>query len=199
MSARGYRCIGGPHDGSYLAQPPGQTRFIVPVLQGGCGPGVIRNVEYRLQDHNGTGPAWVCQVNPNPPKMTIVWHDTPEAVHRAMWEPVAIDAGMTYEQLLAESEPSGTDEHGNEVTFTHEQEIAGMHEQGCWAFVETHRKVIHAWADPAAPRGRVLHMLAHEIGHATGEPNPDSLQEEMRAEQFGRVAALAFEMLEARA
>ena len=135
------------------------------------------------------------KVDPNPPQVSITWHESPESVHRAMWEESAIDAGLTYEQMLAESAACGEDEHGNEIEFTHEQELDGMRQQGCWGFVDSRTNIIHAWAADSAPRGFILHMLAHEIGHVTGEPHPDELQEEMRAEQFGRVAKLAYELL----
>ena len=138
-------------------------------------------------------------VDPQPPTVSVTWHESPESVHRAMWEEVAVAEGMTYEQLIAESEGEGETETGETVAFTHEQELAGMRGQGCWAFVDTRNNTIHAWADEATPRELVLHMLAHEIGHITGEPHPDDMQEEMRAEQFGRVAKMAYGLLPARA
>lgn len=134
-------------------------------------------------------------VDPNPPKMTVTWYARPEDVHRAMWEQSAIDAGMTYEELLAESTGVGETEGGEEVEFTHEQELAGMYAQGCWAFVDK-TNTIHAWAAEDADTALVLHMLAHEVGHATGAGHPDELQEEMRAEQFGRVASLAYVLMQ---
>lgn len=139
------------------------------------------------------------KVDPQPPTVSVTWHESPESVHRAMWEEVAVANGMTYEQLIAESEGEGETETGETVVFTHEQELTGMHEQGCWAFVDTRTNTIHAWADEATPRELVLHLLAHEIGHITGESHPDDMQEEMRAEQFGRVAKMAYGLLPARA
>lgn len=127
--------------------------------------------------------------------ISIQWHGSPEDVHRLMWEPVAISEGVTYDEMLADSICCGETEDGQLVEFSHEQELAGMRVQGCWAFADTHANTIHAWAAPDADRVRVLHMLAHEVGHLTGEPNEDPMLEEMRAEQFGRVAAQAFVML----
>ena len=134
-------------------------------------------------------------INPQPPTVAITWHDSPESVHRAMWEESAVAAGMTYAQMVDESVSCGEDEHGNEIEFTHEQEIAGMRRQGCWAFVDARSNMIHAWADESASREFVLHMLAHEIGHITGDAHTDDFQEEMRAEQFGRVARAAYRLL----
>lgn len=134
-------------------------------------------------------------IDPNPPAMSIIWYDSPEEVHRVMWEPLAIAEGMTYDEMMAESEVCGEDEHGNEVVIPPGAEFEGMRAQGCWAFVDTMTNTIHAWAAQDADRGMVLHMLAHEVGHVTGEPHEDPLQEELRAEQFGRVAALAYSLL----
>lgn len=134
-------------------------------------------------------------INPEPPTVAVTWHDSPESVHRAMWEESAVAEGMTYDQMIDESVSCGEDEHGNEIEFTHEQEIAGMRQQGCWAFVDARSNMIHAWADESAPREFVLHMLAHEIGHVTGDAHTDDFQEEMRAEQFGRVARAAYRLL----
>ena len=135
------------------------------------------------------------KVDPQPPTVSVTWHESPESVHRAMWEEVAVAEGMTYEQLIAESEGEGETETGETVAFTHEQELAGMRGQGCWAFVDRRTNTIHAWADEATPRELVLHMLAHEIGHITGDAHTDDFQEEMRAEQFGRVARAAYRLL----
>ena len=44
------------------------------------------------------------KVDPQPPTVSVTWHESPESVHRAMWEEVAVAEGMTYEQLIAESE-----------------------------------------------------------------------------------------------
>lgn len=137
-------------------------------------------------------------INPNPPELEIRWYSSPEEVHRLMWEPSAIDAGMTYEQMMSECEVCGEDEHGNEVTIPPGAEFEGMRKQGCWAFIDTLNSCIHAWADESTDPEMVLHMLAHEIGHATGTPESDPLQEEMRAEQFGRVAKLAYQLLKSK-
>ena len=156
--------------------------------------GEIDAVAYRWHER-GRRPA---KVNPEPPAMSITWYDTPEQVHRAMWEEGAIANGMTYEEMIAESTIVGEDFEGNEHEVTHEQEMASIRTQGCWAFVDTRVNMIHAWADPEADRELVLHMLAHEIGHITGAEHPDPIQEEMRAEQFGRVAKMAYQLLAAR-
>ena len=129
--------------------------------------------------------------DPNPPELAITWYPSPEAVHRAMWAPIAEAEGMTYEALMAESHSHGVDAAGTEVEISAEEEMAAIRSQGVWGFIDTNGHHIHAWASPDAPRETVVHMLAHEIGHMTGTPHDDDLEEELRAEQFGRVAALA--------
>ncbi|MCR4146617.1 hypothetical protein, partial [Alcaligenes faecalis] len=68
-------------------------------------------------------------------------------------------------------------------------------DQKCWGCADTDTNQIHVWAAPDVDRALLIHMLAHEIGHLTGEPHPDDIQEELRAETFGKVAALAYHML----
>lgn len=132
----------------------------------------------------------------NPPELSIVWHDSPEAIHRAFLEPVAAGEGMTYEQFVAESYMCGQDADGNECEIESGAELEGMRLQGCWGFLDENTNTVHAWADPGVDRALLLHMLAHEVGHATGTAHPDELQEEFRAEQFGAVAAMAFRFMD---
>jgi hypothetical protein len=136
-------------------------------------------------------------VNPHPPALSIVWYPSPEAAHRSMWEPVAIAEGMSYDELC-QCQGGGITADGEEVEVSYEDEITGMKLAGAWGWVELDRHIIHAWADHQADPARVIHMLAHEIGHVTGQPHPDPLQEEMRAEQFGNAARLAYSLLQQR-
>src|SRR5690554_6466422 len=62
----------------------------------------------------------VSKIDPNPPQLSIVWHDRPESVDRAMWEQAAIEAGVTYEELI-EGTSVGETEDGEVLEFTHEQ------------------------------------------------------------------------------
>ncbi|QFY77343.1 hypothetical protein DUD43_06455 [Alcaligenes faecalis] len=130
----------------------------------------------------------------NLPELTIQWHDTPEAVHRIFWEKTAIENGLTYEELI-EGAMVGETEERQKVDLTYEQEIQAIRDQKCWGCADTDTNQIHVWAAPDVDRALLIHMLAHEIGHLTGEPHPDDIQEELRAETFGKVAALAYHML----
>lgn len=125
----------------------------------------------------------------------ITWYPSPEAVHRAYWQPMAESEGMTYEVLIAEGMTCAFDQFGNMVEMTHDEEMAALRSMGAWGFADTKLRHIHAWAAPETPREQVMRLLAHEIGHLTGEPCKDELQEEFRAETFGAVAAMAFSML----
>lgn len=129
------------------------------------------------------------------PKFGVTWYSTPEALHRAMWSPAAEAEGMTYEALIAESSTSAFTTDGREIQVTHEEEMDAIRLMGVWGFCDTNTSQIHAWAAPDTPRLKVIHMLAHEIGHLTGTPDENDLEEEMRAEAFGQVAAIAFGML----
>ncbi|MFC3866226.1 hypothetical protein [Alcaligenes aquatilis] len=130
------------------------------------------------------------------PDLTIQWHDTPEAVHRLFWEKAAIENGLTYEELI-EGAMVGETEVRHKVDLTYDQEIQAIRDQKCWGCADTDTNQIHAWAAPDVDRTLLIHMLAHEIGHLTGEPHPDDIQEELRAETFGKVAATAYQMLQA--
>lgn len=136
----------------------------------------------------------VINLYPLPPALTIVWYPTFEDVEKAMWGPVAEAEGISYEELL-EADNCGQDARGNEVVYSRESMVAGMTQTGCWAFADTNTNTVHAWAEATANPGLVLHMLAHEVAHLTGTAAPDGYQEEMRAEQFGSVAAKAFDLI----
>lgn len=124
----------------------------------------------------------------------IVWYDSPEAVDRAMWEPIALAEGLTYDDVKESTCECTTLDGGEEVTISQPDAIGAIRQQGCWAFVDTKTQTIHAWADPKTPAATVIHMLGHELGHITGQPHEDLYQEERRAEEFGAVAAKAFEL-----
>lgn len=132
---------------------------------------------------------------PIPPELTITWYASPEEVHGSLWSEAAAEHGVTVEELLQGTEVGALDENGQEVSVSQEQVLEGMRAMGCWGWVDTELKVIHAWMAPDADPGLVAHFLAHEIGHVTGHPDPDDFQEEMRAEQFGHVASQALRLL----
>ena len=131
---------------------------------------------------------------PNPPELRIVGYSSHECVYRKMWEKEAESDGVTVNELLANSEFVGIDEDGGEIEVPMDDVYAGMRALGCWGWVDTGNYVIHAWAENDADPLQIMHFLAHEIGHVTGTPDADDFEEEMRAEQYGYVAKLAYKL-----
>ena len=83
---------------------------------------------------------------------------------------------------------------GQEHECSAEDILAGLQVTGCWGFVDK-QSTIHFWAKPDADPKTLVHFFAHEIGHRTGTPCEDEVEEERRAETFGEVAAQAFEFM----
>lgn len=132
--------------------------------------------------------------NTNASPLKIVWHESAKAVYEAMWAQAMAGEGIPAdeaEEVTFHADTVG----GGAITLTKDQLIAAIEEQGMWGFVDTESRTIHAWAHPSADPADILHMLAHEIGHATGEPAADDLEEEKRADTFGVVASDAFRLL----
>lgn len=153
----------------------------------------IRKWQNRVQRKVGDA----IQAYPSPPEnIAIAWYTTPEQVHRLYWEESAKEVGLTYEEMIAESTACGETLDGEEVEFSFEQEMEGIRMQKCWAFCDLNTNMIHAWACPTADTSLVVHMLAHEIGHLTGTPDIQGLPEELRADQYGKVAGLAYNLLQ---
>ena len=128
----------------------------------------------------------------------IVWHTTPENVFYAMWEAACLAEGITAAEFPATTVIGVSSQTGDEEAMTVEQVVTNIRDMGMWGFVDTETRTIHAWADPAASPGDVLHMLAHEVGHVTGEPDEDEEAEEIRADTFAAVAAEAYRLLSSR-
>lgn len=77
-------------------------------------------------------------------------------------------------------------------------DVATLDDQPMWAFADTENFLIHAFAGPDVALGEVMRMIGHEIGHLVGTPCDDPIAEERRADAFGDVAALAYELTHAR-
>ncbi|QNJ57402.1 capsid decoration protein [Pseudomonas phage Dolphis] len=67
----GYVCVGGPHDGTLVARPDGETRFTATILpkpptcnEAKAALEPIVYVDYVLQEHATHGKAWVCYAAP---------------------------------------------------------------------------------------------------------------------------------------
>jgi hypothetical protein len=96
---------------------------------------------------------------------------------------------------LSEIGIGGVNETGAEFDVSGEDAIAGIAEQKCWGFCDTKTGEIHAWVAPDCPPETLLEFLGHELGHLTGTPCADELEEEMRANLFGEVAAQAYRLM----
>lgn len=129
--------------------------------------------------------------------LNIVWHETPEALQRVYWAEVLREAGVDPSEV-ADMTVFGQTAAGEEVPMTMDELVEATRAQGMWGFVDTNTRIIHAWADPSTPSEKVIHLLAHEIGHITGTPAGDDIEEEARADAFGLVAVEAFRMLAGR-
>ena len=97
---------------------------------------------------------------------------------------------------LKESTLGGEDIEGNECEYSIDDAIAGMDITGCWGYVDE-QNTIHFWAKSDVDDKTLVHFFAHEIGHCSGTPCEDYMEEERRAETFGEVAAQAFEFAQA--
>lgn len=132
------------------------------------------------------------------PAVSVQWHDTARSIYCAHIKPMADDAGMTVEQLLAEGEMVGEDYQGNEIKMDEGQVLESIEAMGLWGFADSVTNTIHLWAAPATSPRLVAELVGHELGHLTGPQLADDLQEEMRADQFASVAAMTFDILSKR-
>ena len=128
----------------------------------------------------------------------VEWHKTPRDVQNAFWLPAAQDAGMTVDELLDDGESVGVDAEGNEVAMTREDTEQAIIDMGLWGFADTKARKIHLWAAAGTDDLRIAELIAHEIGHLTGVPVDDDVQEEMRADQYASVAVETLRILRAR-
>lgn len=101
-------------------------------------------------------------------------------------EPVSIEE-------LKEARVGGWNSNHEEVEFSFEDQKKGIEEQGHWGWVDE-QNTIHYWIGKEVPLEELIHFFAHEIGHRTGTSLEDDFEEEMRAEDFGSVATMAYKL-----
>ena len=118
--------------------------------------------------------------------MNVRWHCTPESAHRALWEPAAKIAGLSYEEMIEDSASPG---------YGFAEEIKAIRGLACWAFPDQDGETVHIWADAHASDADVLRELAREVGAATGRPISDPAAASERSEWAGEVAAKAYALL----
>jgi hypothetical protein len=101
-------------------------------------------------------------------------------------EPVSLEE-------LSDSEVVGLTGSNEEITITFEQQKQGLEEQGYWGWIDE-ENTIHYWMGKEIELEELIHFFAHEVGHRTGTPLEDGFDEEMRAEDFGSVATMAYKL-----
>lgn len=135
------------------------------------------------------------QLYGKPGQLNVAWHDSPETIHRARWESVAQANGIAYEELFSRMTiEAGDNGMGDVVGNTPEQVIKGIRDQGCWAFVDYNDRTLHLWVGPDAPQDMVIQMIASELAHLTPDRWLNEQLDELRIEQFGYVANIAFQI-----
>lgn len=129
------------------------------------------------------------------PAVSVQWHETARSVYLCHLQPMATEAGMSVEELLAEGEMVGEDAQGNEVRMDEASVLESLEAMGLWGFADKTTNTIHLWASANANARLLAELVGHELGHLTGTQLEDDLQEEMRADQFAAVAAMTFDIL----
>lgn len=171
--------------------PPSALPYVFERSNNGAGDYVYCSIKDAF---DGYTLARLAPVDPEPPAVTIQWYESAKAVNIAMWAPALEAEGLTAADL-DDSGFQGLDDNGQVVDVSLEEGLAGMEAMGCWGFCDSATNIVHAWARADADPATVMHMLAHEIGHLTGQAHPDGYHEEMRAEQFGRAAMAAYRLM----
>lgn len=129
--------------------------------------------------------------------VSVKWYQTPEEAVAVFWAPVIADHGDP-----SGWEMGGVTEDGEHITFTPEQEIAGIKKQGAWGFCDTRNRVLHLWAASSTSADIVAHMVGHELAHLLAEDCPPTdhpeLEDELFAEAIGDLCGLVTTILAAR-
>lgn len=135
------------------------------------------------------------QLYGKPQQLNVAWHDSPETIHRARWEGTALAHGIPYEELFSRMTiEAGDNGIGDIVGNTPEQMIKGIRDQGCWAFVDYDTRTLHLWVGPTAPQDMAIQMIASELAHLTPDRWTNEQLDELRIEQFGYVANIAYQI-----
>lgn len=130
-----------------------------------------------------------------PTQMNVAWHDSPEAIHRAFWDPVCQREQVPYEELFSRMTiEAGDNGMGDIVGNTPEQVIKGIRDQGCWAFTDYANRTVHLWDAGTVDQGMLVQMITAEVAHLTPDRWADEQLEELRASQFGAVGNIALQI-----
>lgn len=150
-------------------------------------------LEQLLMIHAGTDGAALLYGKPE--TINVAWHDSPETIHRAYWDPVCQREQIPYEELFSRMTlETGANGAGDIVGNTPEQVLSGIRQQGCWAYVNYETRTLNLWVGPTAEQGMVMQMITSELSHLTPDRWNDEQLEELRAEQFGYVGNIALQV-----
>lgn len=150
-------------------------------------------LEQLLMIHAGTDNAQLLYGKPE--QINVAWHDSPEQIHRAYWDPVCQREQVPYEELFSRMTiEAGDNGMGDIVGNTPEQVISGIRQQGLWAFTDYTTRTVHLWVGPTAQQDMIMQMISTEVAHLTPDRWKDEQLEELRVEQFGYVSNLALQV-----
>lgn len=85
---------------------------------------------------------------------------------------------------------SARDNEGNRTEIPIRHIVDVIRQTGIWGYTDD-TGCIHYWRGQASFQN-TLEFFAHEIAHNTGRQHPDKLEEEKRADEYARVAVMAY-------
>lgn len=85
----------------------------------------------------------------------------------------------------------GWDSDGNTTEFSIREIVDVIRETGIWGYTDNFG-CIHYWHEKATFPS-ILEFFAHEIAHNTGKPCEDKTEEELRADEYAKVAVQAYD------
>lgn len=91
---------------------------------------------------------------------------------------------------IAAGKIMGWDTDGNTTEFSIRDIVDVIRETGIWGYTDD-TGCIHYWLEKATFPS-VLEFFAHEIAHNTGTPRDDRTEEEFRADEYAKVAVMAY-------
>ncbi len=128
-------------------------------------------------------------------------HPSAAEIEEAYWRWVVTSEGDTFDGLDG-GMITGECSDGSTVEWTVAEEIEHIEAQGMWGYYDEDAAAIHYWiAADVTDIGALVHFFAHELGHrlfhvvgTAPEHEDPGLAEELRCEDIGHIAALAYEL-----
>lgn len=129
----------------------------------------------------------------------MIRHVTPEEAIKEFLSPAMEEA--------SEDDPrcfgfGGISSDGETSELSYEDALSAVRKVGLWGFANVPAREIHFWSDGSASPSLRMQFLGHELAHLIlveqapeAAEHDDDLAEEVLADDFGQVAALAYELL----